>query len=106
MDVPVTARIAGRRWRTSLDFNEAPVLMRHLGTAAFGHAHGGNPGPAHRMLPRSYSRLGRQAGTASDPAATNTRPIGDRLRANAARLREQADEHERTRITITGTDTP
>ena len=35
MDVPVTARIAGRLWRTSLDFNEAPVLMRHLATAAF-----------------------------------------------------------------------
>ena len=35
MDVPVTGRIAGKPWRTLLDFNEAPVLMRHLGTAAF-----------------------------------------------------------------------
>ena len=35
MDVPVTGRIAGKPWRTSLDFNEAPGLMRHLGTAAF-----------------------------------------------------------------------
>jgi hypothetical protein len=35
MDVPVTGRIAGKPWRRSLDFNEAPVLMRHLGTAAF-----------------------------------------------------------------------
>ena len=35
MDIPVTGRIAGKPWRTSPDFNEAPVLMRHLGTAAF-----------------------------------------------------------------------
>ena len=35
LDVPVTGRIAGKPWRTSLDFNEAPALMRHLGTAAF-----------------------------------------------------------------------
>jgi hypothetical protein len=31
----VTGRIAGRPWRTALDFNEAKALMRHLGTAAF-----------------------------------------------------------------------
>ena len=35
MDIPVTGRIAGRPWRTALDFNEAKALMRHLGTAAF-----------------------------------------------------------------------
>jgi hypothetical protein len=71
------------------------------------------------MLPRSHSRLGRQARTASDPrqrvqggaAVIETqdehapKPIGDRLRANAARLRELADKHERTRITITATET-
>ncbi len=33
------------------------------------------------------------------------KPIGDRLRANAARLRELADKHERTRITIPATET-
>jgi integrase len=33
--IPVTGRIAGKPWRASLDFNEAAVLMRHLGTAAF-----------------------------------------------------------------------
>nr|WP_237270437.1 integrase [Streptomyces caniscabiei] len=32
--VPVTGRVNGRPWRTHLDFYEAPVLMRHLGTAA------------------------------------------------------------------------
>jgi hypothetical protein len=35
LDVPVTGRIAGKPWRPSFDFNEVPVLMRHLGTAAF-----------------------------------------------------------------------
>ena len=35
LDIPVTGRIAGRPWRAALDFNEAPALMRHLGTAAF-----------------------------------------------------------------------
>lgn len=35
LNVPVTGRIAGKPWLPALDFNEAPSLMRHLGTAAF-----------------------------------------------------------------------
>jgi len=35
LGVPVTGRIAGKQWRAALDYNEAPDLMRHLGTAAF-----------------------------------------------------------------------
>lgn len=35
LDLPVTGKIAGAPWREVLDFHEAPVLMRHLGTAAF-----------------------------------------------------------------------
>jgi hypothetical protein len=35
MDVPVTGRIAGKPWRAALDYDEALVLMRHLGTASF-----------------------------------------------------------------------
>jgi integrase len=35
LDVPVTGRIAGKPWRAALDYNEAPDLMRHLGTASF-----------------------------------------------------------------------
>ena len=35
LNVPVTGAIAGKPWRAALDFNEAPSLMRHLGTAAF-----------------------------------------------------------------------
>ncbi|RBM18630.1 hypothetical protein DI005_18200 [Prauserella sp. PE36] len=35
LDVPITGRIAGLPWRQALDFAETPVLMRHLGTAAF-----------------------------------------------------------------------
>src|SRR5260370_32589269 len=34
LDIPVSGRVAGKPWRAALDFNEAPVLMRHLGTAA------------------------------------------------------------------------
>lgn len=35
LEVPVTGRIAGKPWRTALDFNEVSTLMRHLATAAF-----------------------------------------------------------------------
>jgi hypothetical protein len=35
MDVPVTGQIAGKPWRAALDYDEALVLMRHLGTASF-----------------------------------------------------------------------
>jgi integrase len=35
LDIPVTGRIAGKPWRTFLDFNEVPALVRHLSTAAF-----------------------------------------------------------------------
>jgi integrase len=35
LNIPVTGRIAGKPWRPALDYNEAPELMRHLGTAAF-----------------------------------------------------------------------
>jgi integrase len=34
MQVPVTGRIGGKPWREHLDYDEAPELMRHLGTAA------------------------------------------------------------------------
>ena len=34
LDVPVTGQVNGNPWRQHLDFNEAPELMRHLGTAA------------------------------------------------------------------------
>ncbi len=35
LDVPVTGKIEGKPWREALDYNEAPELMRHLGTASF-----------------------------------------------------------------------
>jgi integrase len=35
LNVPVAGQIAGKPWRTALDFNEVPDLMRHLTTAAF-----------------------------------------------------------------------
>jgi hypothetical protein len=35
LDVAVSGRIAGKPWRSTIDFNEAPTLMRRLTTAAF-----------------------------------------------------------------------
>ena len=74
MDVPVTGRIAGKPWRTSLDFNEAPVLMRHLGTAAFvvcAYLTGMRPGEILGLrtgcCPDPCLRPGRAARTAPDP---------------------------------------
>ena len=37
-------------------------------------------------------------------AAHVPQPVGDRLKASAARLREHADKHDRTRITTTRKD--
>ncbi|MFI9585992.1 integrase [Streptomyces sp. NPDC052236] len=34
MQVPVTGRIEGRPWREFMDYEETPILMRHLATAA------------------------------------------------------------------------
>jgi integrase len=35
LPIPVTGQIADKPWRAALDYSETPVLMRHLGTAAF-----------------------------------------------------------------------
>jgi hypothetical protein len=45
-------------------------------------------------------QLRARAGLLDQRAAVAGRPIGDRLRANAARLRDLADTHDRTRITL------
>jgi integrase len=61
LGIPVTGRIAGKPWRASLDFDEAPVLMRHLGTAAFtvcAYLTGMRPGEI----------LGLRTGCCPDPA--------------------------------------
>jgi hypothetical protein len=66
LDVPVTGQIAGNPWRAVLDFNEAPVLMRLLGTAAFivcGYLTGMRPGEI----------LGLRTGCCPDPVS---RPDG------------------------------
>jgi hypothetical protein len=51
------------------------------------------------------AQLRERAAAIETQAEHAPKPVGDRLRANAARLRDQADKHERTRITITPTDT-
>jgi hypothetical protein len=49
------------------------------------------------------ARLRERALALETQAAHVPQPIGDRLRASAARLRDQAGKHDRTRIT-TGKD--
>jgi len=61
LSVPVTGQIAGKPWRTALDFSEARTLMRHLGTACFivcAYLTGMRPGEI----------LGLRAGCCPDPA--------------------------------------
>lgn len=57
----------------------------------------------------NIARTDQQAAQLRDRAALLERqaahvpePIGDRMRANAAKLRAQADKHNRTRVTIVG----
>lgn len=57
----------------------------------------------------NIARTDQQAAQLRDRAAVLDRqaahvpePVGDRMRASAARLREQADKHDRTRITTAG----
>ena len=61
LDIPVTGRIAGRPWRSAIDFNEAPILLRHLATAAFvvcAYLTGARPGEV----------LGMRSGCCPNPA--------------------------------------
>lgn len=60
LDVAVRGRIAGRPWRSVIDFNEAPTLMRHLTTASFvvcAYLTGARPGEV----------LGMRSGCCPDP---------------------------------------
>jgi integrase len=61
LDVHVTGRISGKQWRTFLEFNELPTLMRHLGTAAFIVF-------AYLTGMRSQEILGLHSGCCPDPA--------------------------------------
>ena len=61
LSIPVTGQIAGKPWRASLDYNEAPALMRHLSTASFivcAYLTGMRPGEL----------LGLRSGCCPDPA--------------------------------------
>lgn len=81
MDIPVTGRIAGKPWRAALDFNEAPVLMRHLGTAAFivcAYLTGMRPGEI----------LGLRTGCCPDPAGRTGRHL-----IRGYEYKNAADEH-------------
>jgi hypothetical protein len=50
------------------------------------------------------AQLRARAADLETRAAHVPQPVGERLRASAARLRDQADKHDRTRITITAKD--
>ena len=51
---------------------------------------------------RQAAQLRERAAAFDAQAGLVPQPVGDRLRASAARLREIADKHERTRITFKG----
>lgn len=85
LDVPVTGQIAGKPWRTALDYNEVPFLMRHLGTAAFivcGYLTGMRPGEI----------LGLRTGCCADPVP---RPDGQpgRHLIRSCEFKTATDEH-------------
>ncbi len=48
------------------------------------------------------AQLRERAARLENQAASVPQPVSDRLRASAASLREQADKHDRTRITLDG----
>jgi len=48
------------------------------------------------------AQLRQRADHLEHQAASTPQPVGDRLRASAARLRELADKHDQTRITADG----
>ena len=85
LDVPVTGTIAGKPWRAALDFNEAPSLMRHLGTAAFivcGFLTGMRPGEI----------LGLRTGCCPDPVPGPDRRTGRHL-IRGLEFKTATDEH-------------
>jgi integrase len=85
LNVPVTGRIAGKPWRPALDFNEAPSLMRHLGTAAFivcAYLTGMRPGEI----------LGLRAGCCPDPVPGPDGRTGRHL-IRGLEFKTATDEH-------------
>jgi len=98
MDIPVTGRIAGKPWRMSLDFNEALVLMRHLGTAAFivcAYLTGMRPGEI----------LGLRTGCCPDPALGPGRRPGRHL-IRGHEFKTATDKHGNHRSGGTERDVP
>ncbi len=72
LDVAVRGRIAGRLWRSVIDFNEAPTLLRHLTTAAFvvcAYLAGARPGEV----------LGMRSGCCPDPEPDANGKVGRHL---------------------------
>lgn len=67
LDVPVTATIAGRPWRPHVDIAEAPVLLRHLGSAAFIVC-------AYLTGARPEEVLAMRSGCCPDPADSRAEP--------------------------------
>ena len=64
-----------------------------------------NTGAAETTRTDAQAAQLRDRATALEAQAGHVpQPVGDRLRAKAAWLRDQADKHHRTRITITAKD--
>ena len=85
LDVAVRGRIAGRPWRSVIDFNEAPALMRHLTTAAFvvcAYLTGARPGEI----------LGMRSGCCPDPEPDASGKAGRHLIRSTV-FKTAVDEH-------------
>ncbi|MGW4651817.1 integrase [Kitasatospora sp. NPDC004289] len=65
LEVPVTGRIAGRPWRTAVDYTEADTLLKHLVTAAFVVC-------SYLTGARPQEILGLRAGCCPDPDTGST----------------------------------
>jgi hypothetical protein len=85
LDVHVTGRISGKQWRTFLEFNELPTLMRHLGTAAFIVC-------AYLTGMRPQEILGMHSGCCPDPATDPDGKPGRHL-IRGREFKTATDEH-------------
>ncbi|MEZ0070632.1 hypothetical protein ABIA32_006685 [Streptacidiphilus sp. MAP12-20] len=68
LNVPVTGVIAGRPWRTAVDYTETATLLRHLVTAAFIVC-------AHLTGARPQEVLAMRSGCCPDPGPGQGRPL-------------------------------
>ncbi|MEG3627016.1 hypothetical protein [Streptomyces poriticola] len=92
--MPVTGRIEGRQWREFMDYEETPILVRHLATAA-ANQFACQLGCGNAVRTDSHARAAREHADRLDAKAVSVpQPLGNRLRRTADRFRALADAHD------------